>query len=120
MARRRPLTARSLLVASGAMVLACGGAKTAIGGGEGPIVTGNLMPPPMVALCVEATPSTAKVLVNAREPDDRGCVDTYNGTATVTATAEGYVPYEEKVDLPMSDSPKMHAIVMQPVPPPTP
>ncbi|MCO4748325.1 MAG: hypothetical protein KC912_26255 [Proteobacteria bacterium] len=86
MARRRKITGKPLLVASAAAVLAVG-----CGTGKGGIVTGNLMPPPTVELCVSVTPESATITLNG-EPFTAGCVESYEGSpATLVVSAPGYV-----------------------------
>jgi hypothetical protein len=94
MARRRKLTTRSLLVASGSMVLACSGVTTKSDTG---MVTGNLMPPPMIELCVVPTPAEAQIQIQGVDVDDKGCRNVYNGEIAISVTAEGHKPFSETV-----------------------
>ena len=81
-------------------------------------VTGNLMPPPEIELCVDVTPDNAVVNISgAVDGDgtmaDGDCESIYeNMTIAITATAEGYEDYEEE-QLFAEDS--LHTIVMNPI-----
>jgi hypothetical protein len=85
MAKRRRSFGKPILTVSAAAVLAsCGGA-----------VSGNLVAPPMVELCVIATPTTATVSINGVEAE---CLHVEPcTTVTVTAAAEGFQDYEDQV-----------------------
>jgi hypothetical protein len=89
--KRRLLSGKSVLIASGgAMLLGCGED------------VGNPFLPEPAELCVEAEPSTAEVLVDGDSLDVDGCTIVGDGFSTpdsvrVTATAEGYQPFEEIV-----------------------
>lgn len=90
--RRRLLNGKSLLVASGGVVL--------LGCGED--VGNPFIPPEPAELCVDAEPPTAEVLVDGDGLDVDGCTIVGDGYSTpdsvvVRATAEGYQPFEEIV-----------------------
>lgn len=89
MVHRRSLKGRALLVASAVVVTGCSG------GGA----VGNLVAPPMVELCVTVEPAEAEVAVDGAPLDADGCNTVYEGEHTVTATADGYAPYEEQVEV---------------------
>lgn len=62
---------------------------------------GNLMAPPMVEVCVVADPPEAKITVNGNELTNGSCTKTYEGNAVeITASAEGYEPYQESYSPP--------------------
>jgi hypothetical protein len=90
--KRRRLNGKSVLIASGgAMLLGCG-----------EDVGNPFLPEAPAELCVEAEPSTAEVLVDGDSLDVDGCTIVSDGFSTpdsvrVTATAEGYQPFEEIV-----------------------
>lgn len=101
--RRRPLRGRPLLVAgAGATVLVAGCAGSTKSDPYA-YTSGNLVAPPTVQLCVEVTPPEADATVTASGqelPDaDPSCVEVYEGDIQVSATAEGYEPYEEVVQV---------------------
>jgi hypothetical protein len=105
---RRPLRGSPLLIsAAGAVVtIACSG-----GAGRHP--PGNLMAPPMIQVCVAATPPEAAVTVNGYAVDEQGCAGAYEQQmVTIDATLEGYEPYHEEYS-PESELP--HEIVLVPV-----
>ena len=85
----RPLNGKSLLLASAGAAL--------IGSCAEPTV-GNYFPPGP-ELCVDSVPADAQVLVDRYELRDDGCTEVYDDSAIVTATAEGYLPFEETVDV---------------------
>ena len=106
--KRRRLRGKSVLVASGsAMILGCSG------GGD----VGNTAPPPPATLCVDSEPPTAEVLVDGFELGEDGCTTIYSQgfggpePAWVTATADGYEPYEESVNV-TSGGTTNHSVVM--------
>ncbi len=60
--------------------------------------SGNLMPPPMVELCIDVTPDEAIVTVNETSVLDGECTDIYEGNpAEINANAEGYENYSETI-----------------------
>ena len=65
--------------------------------------SGNLVAPPTVQLCAEVKPPEAEatVVVSGQElPDaEPSCVEIYEGNHQLSATAEGYEPYEEVIDV---------------------
>jgi len=89
--KRRKITGRPLLVATTALsvTISC----------TGSVVSGNLMPPPDVELCIDVEPDSAVVLVQNEAFADEECKPIMEGSYIVTATAEGYVDYEEQVDV---------------------
>jgi hypothetical protein len=99
MARRRRLTGKGLLVASaGAVFVSCGGTTS-----------GNLVAPPMHELCLETDPDSAIVTANAMDVAADGCTVLDEGDVSLTATADGFEPYEEVIRL---LSPTTHTIEM--------
>jgi len=62
-------------------------------------VTGNLMPPPMVEVCVDVTPDEATVWIDEEQTVDNGCVSTIEGSVDIRATAEGYVDHQETIEV---------------------
>ena len=98
MARRRKITGAPLLLASAGMALAVGCSGNGRGG---PVVTGNLMPPPKVqgTVCVDATPDTATIQVQGKIVTERcTSVETW-GQAEVEVSAPGHLPDKRLVDL---------------------
>jgi hypothetical protein len=100
---RRPILGRPLLIAgTGASVLiACSGIKAT---GDTEVYTsGNLVAPPMVQLCIEVSPPEADATVTASGqtmPEaEPSCVQVYEGSIQLTASAEGYAPYEETLEV---------------------
>ena len=81
-------------------------------------VTGNLMPPPEIQLCVDVTPDNAVVNISGAVDGnvtiaDGDCEGIYeNMTILITATAEGYEDHEEE-QLFTEDT--LHTIVMDPI-----
>ena len=60
--------------------------------------SGNLMPPPMVELCIDVTPDEANVTVNETTVSDGECTDIYEGNpADIEASAEGYENFSETI-----------------------
>ncbi|MEZ4316928.1 MAG: hypothetical protein R3F61_05480 [Myxococcota bacterium] len=98
MAKRRPMTGTPLLLATAGVVLAvgCGGNKQ-----EGPVVTGNLMPPPKVhaTVCVDKTPEDAVVRIDAEVASQRCTEIESYGSPTVSVSAPGYVTQEQIPEL---------------------
>jgi len=100
--RRRRLSGRPLLLAgAGASMMIAGCADKS--GETEYYVSGNLMPPPQVELCVTVAPPEAEATVTANGqelPDaDPSCATVYEGSISVTATAEGYAPHEEVLEV---------------------
>jgi len=89
--RRRKLTGVPLLVAGvGAVgVVGCGTVAT----------SGNLVAPPMYEVCVTVVPPDATVTIDAEPVDADGCLDVYEGSHQLDASAEGYVPYSETINV---------------------
>lgn len=74
--------------------------------------SGNLMPPPMVELCIEVEPETAAVTVNTISVPDGDCLEVYEGdTAIIEATAEGYQDHSEELSVTQDTT---HSIEMIP------
>lgn len=68
------------------------------------MISGNLMPPPMVNVCIEVEPNTARVLVDGAETADGTCTEVYEGDRVkIEATAEGYQKYEKEINADKSD-----------------
>ena len=91
--KRRKTNGKPLLLATasvGLTITACIGKE---------VTSGNLMPPPMVELCIEVEPETAQVTVNTVTVADGECTTVYEGSITIEATAEGYLDYSEVVDV---------------------
>lgn len=87
--KRRPLNGKSLLLASAGVALIGSCAETTVG---------NYFPPPP-ELCVDSVPADAEVLVDGQDPGQDGCTEVFADSAIVTATAEGYLPFEDTVDV---------------------
>jgi len=68
-------------------------------GGEEEFVTGNLVAPPTVQLCVDATPPEATVKVDGGALGEDGCVMVMEGDVAITAEAEGYDAHEETLQV---------------------
>lgn len=115
MARRRPITGKPLLVASAAAAVLAVGCGT----GKGGMVTGNLMPPPAVELCVSVTPESATVTLNG-EPFTDACVERDEGSpATIVVSAPGYIP--QTLEHRFGDQQRIDVVLKpEPVPPPLP
>jgi flagellar basal body rod protein FlgC len=91
--KRRKTTGKPLLIATagvGLTVTSCIGKE---------VVSGNLMPPPMVELCIDVTPDEAAVTVDGVVVADEQCTQVYEGMVQVDANAEGYVDYSENVEV---------------------
>ena len=100
MAVRRRKTGRSLLVATvGIAVSACGLDKK--DDNLELMVTGNLVPPPTVELCVDIEPADAHVTVDDRLLTDKHCQQVYR-SAQIAATSDGYQDYNETVSVEQS------------------
>ena len=103
---RRKTKGTPLLIATAGMGLtisACVG-KT--------VTSGNLMPPPMMELCIEVEPETAEVTIDDMLVADGECTQIYTETAIVEATAEGYQDYSAEV--PVVEGTTTHNIEMVP------
>lgn len=93
--KRRALRGAPLLVASAGAVLAVG-----CDGGSIGTTSGNLVAPPEVELCVNATPEEAAVQIDGQDLNvETGCNSVWEGSHEITATAEGYDPYSETVEV---------------------
>lgn len=94
MAKRRIAKGVALLSAVGGVA----GSTIMPGCGDKEVISGNLMPPPMVSVCFDVTPDTAALSVETYITvnfSDGDCVDIYQGyTTTIRATAEGYQDFE--------------------------
>ena len=97
--RRKPVGGSLLAAASVAgttMVMA-----SCVSGKE--VVSGNLMPPPNIELCIEVTPEDAVVTVSdgwgVREVADGSCDSVLDGPVQVSATAEGYDDYAVELEI---------------------
>ena len=101
--RRRTLTGTPLLVATV-------GAAISLVGCEGIATTsGNLVAPPSYELCVTVQPAEAVAAVDGDAFEADGCLSVWEGSHTLTAEAEGYVPYTEDIEV-VEDT--THDIVM--------
>lgn len=105
MARRRLAVGRTLLAASSGMVMVYSGCSAA--------VSGNLVAPPLVELCITAEPETAEVKLDVATLDEAGCAPVYQASVvSIVATAEGYEDYEESLSV---EADMTHAIALTPV-----
>lgn len=121
MAKRRKLQGRPLLVASAGAALAVG-----CGGGQVPIRTGNLMPPPEPdhgVICVTVTPEEAVETVTVHGQVSSGpehCVPVVaEGSVVVEVSAPGYTTYTTMVDLAEEVQLSVELEPEGPPPPPT-
>lgn len=97
MAARRRLIGRPLMLASAGMALGCTGFGNNINDDMG-YVTGNLVAPPMVQLCVKATPDTATVEIDGQTLGETGCQDAWEGSsALIRVSAEGFETHEQTI-----------------------
>ena len=103
--RRRRLQGRPLLIAGtgmSAVIIGCSG-------GPDPepevYVSGNLVAPPMLELCVEVSPEEASeeatVTTNSQPlpSTEPRCASVYEGTVTLEASAPGFEDYSEELVL---------------------
>lgn len=68
------------------------------------LVSGNLMPPPMVNVCIEVEPHTASVLVDGVKTTDGTCTQVdLSAVVVIEATADGYQKYEKQIQADQSD-----------------
>lgn len=115
MPERRPLRGKPLMIATAGVILAVGCTGSANNGAPDPIPVGNLMPPPMVQVCVKTVPEGATVTLNGAVADG-GCAEVYMGPTAVTVSADGYTTYTGTVD-PTGEPP---TITLEPAPAPEP
>ena len=107
--RKRKTKGKPLLVATASLGMAVSGCN----GKVGPEVSGNLMPPPFLELCIEVEPETAAVTVEGENVPDGQCTQVYSSTVLVEATAEGYEEYSEEVSV--EEGTNTHTIDMIPL-----
>jgi len=77
-------------------------------------VTGNLMAPPLVKLCIEVEPSTAQVLIRKKAVTDGQCIEVSSALVRVEAEAAGYEDYQADVDILNAEGAMTHVITMTP------
>ena len=67
------------------------------------VVSGNLMPPPEIELCIEVTPEDAVVTVQhswgQADIPDGSCERVGEGSMEISATADGYEEHTEVIDI---------------------
>ena len=67
------------------------------------VVSGNLMPPPEIELCIEVTPEDAVVTVQhswgQADIPDGSCELVGDGQMDISATADGYQDYAETIEV---------------------
>ena len=108
--RQRRVTSTPLLLATSGLTITLMGCSVIE-----PEVTGNLMPPPMVELCIEVEPKMAQVTVRGVPVSSGKCVEMFSTLVQVEATAEGYEPYKENLDVLAADKKMNHAIRLIPI-----
>jgi hypothetical protein len=93
---------RALLAGSTTMVVGCFDGSTPVG---------NLVPPPMVELCVTPDPPSAVVEIDGVALEADGCNQVMIGGHSITATAPGYLPFQKTLSV---GSDTQHSITLTP------
>ena len=115
--RRRRLQGRPLLIAGTGMSAVIIGCSSGTDPERELYVSGNLVAPPMLELCVEVSPEEASadatVTANSQAlpSTDPRCTSIYEGPVTLEASAPGFADYTEALELTDDTN---HTIVMVP------